>query len=140
MSRVRWGLMDEETQRYAAIIKIKQARLHELDKQSATMGRDTPPHIAMEIGSLKEELGMMEIALQSPARANSSDELGPQGRFLVYYQQNREIKQSIAALAIESREGRAVQRQWIFLIGLVVVLILIAVVALVTYLFARGAL
>lgn len=132
--------MDEETQRYAAIIRIKQARLHELDKQSATMGLNTPPHVAMEIGSLKEELGMMEIALASPARAVSTDELGPQGRFLVYYQQNREIKQSIAALAVESREGRAMQRQWILLIGVVVILILIAVVALVTYLFARGAL
>jgi len=112
-----------------------------LDIQAAALGKyNVPPQIEMERQSLMEELGMLELAIQAPARSEVGDELGPGGRFLVYYQQNREIKQSIAALAVESREGRAVQRNWILLIGLVVILILVAVVALVTYLLTKGAL
>ena len=132
--------MDEETQRYAAIIRLKQARLHELDKQAAVYGIDEPPQIAMERGSLQEELGMMEIAVQSPARSSAGDELGAAGRFVVYYQQNQDIKRSIAALSVRSEEWRMLQRNWIIIIGMVVILILIAVVSLVTYLITKGAL
>jgi hypothetical protein len=140
--------VDEETARFIAIRKIKLDRLYELDRQAAAFGEyNAPPHIQMERTSLRDELGMMESAINSPARAEVGDELGPAGRFLVYHQQNREIKQSIAALAVEfekfvssSQEWRAMHRNWILLIGLVVILILIAVVALVTYLFTRGAL
>lgn len=133
--------MDEETLRYAEIIKLKQRFLHELDKQAAMLGDlNVPPHIEMQRQTLMAELGMMETALDSPARAVVGDELGPRGRFVVNYQQNREIKQSIAALAVQSEKWREMQRNWILLIGLVVILILIAVVALVTYLFTKGAL
>jgi tetrahydromethanopterin S-methyltransferase subunit G len=136
----RAGEVDEETRRYAEIIKAKQARLHQLDKQAATMGLDTPPHIEMERQTLQEDLGIMEVALESPITGSLSDDLGPRGRFITNYQQNREIKQSIAALAVEMRQGLAMHRNLFILIGLVVILILVAVVALVTYLFTKGAL
>jgi hypothetical protein len=133
--------VDEETQRYAEIIKIKQRHLHELDKQAAALGKyNVPPHIEMQRQTLMEELGMMEVALESPAGATVTDELGPRGRFLVSYQQNREIKQSLAALGVKLEARLDMHRNIFILIGIVVILILVAVVALVTYLFTKGAL
>ena len=137
--------MDDETRRYIAIRKIKQARLFELDKQAATYGLAVPPHIEMERVSLRDELSMVESAIAAPARAEVGDELGVSGRFLVYHQQNREIKQSIAALAVQlesfiaqSVAWRAMHRQWLLIIGMAVIVILIAVVAIVTYLLTTG--
>jgi hypothetical protein len=133
--------VDEETLRYAAIIKIKQSRLQELEEQAAGMGiYYTPPHIAMEIDSLKEELGMMDVAIESPARTSVGDELGPRGRFVVNWQQNQDIKKSIAAILVKMETGFKMQRNWIILIGLIVVLILIAFTVFVTYLATKGAL
>lgn len=148
MSRLRWGIVDEETQHYARVFKTKRARLNELEVQAAAIGEyNVPPQIAMEIGSLKEELGMVTIAMESPARADVGDEIGPRGRFVVNYQQNQDIKKSIAALTVQfeqfvttSQEWRVIHRNWILIIGLVVILILVAVVALVTYLITKGAL
>ena len=133
--------MDEETLRYAEIITIKQRHLHELDKQAAALGTyNVPPHIEMQRQTLREELDMMVTALESPASAGVGDELGPRGRFVVNYQQNREIKQSIAALLVKMNTGFAMQRNWMILIGLIVVLIFAAVIALVTFLITKGAL
>lgn len=140
--------MDEETTRFVAIRKIKLNRLYELDKQAAAYGAySVPPHVEMERGSLRDELGMMESAINSPARADVTDELGPAGRFLVNHQQNREIKQSIAALAVQletfvadSLEWRTMHRTWILIIGVAVILILVAVVAIVTAVAMRGGL
>lgn len=141
-----WGTVDEETQRFIAIRKIKQQRLHELDKQAAALGEyAVPPHIEMERTSLREELGMVEVAIQSPARSEIGDELGASGRFLVYHQQNRDIKQSIAALATElqdfvgeSKDWRTMHRQWLIIITIVVVLILVAIVGYVAYQAGQG--
>ncbi len=133
--------MDDETQHYARVYKAKRARLNIIEEQIAAVGEyNVQPHVAMERDSLREELDMFGIALESPARADVGDELGPRGRFVVNYQQNQDIKKSIAALAVKSEEWREMQRNWIILIGLVVILILVAVVALVTYLFTKGAL
>lgn len=138
--------MDEETQRYAAIIKIKQQRLFELDKQAAAQGEySVAPHIQMERESLREEVGMMETAIAAPGRAETADELGPSGRFQVYYQQNREIKQSIAAVAVKldgfietSKGWRASTRFWLITIGIIVAVLLLTVVSTITYIVARG--
>lgn len=139
--------MDDETRRYAEIIKAKQDRLHFLDKQAAIYGVDTSPQIEMERSSLQEELGMMEIALGSPARAVVGDELGPRGRFVVNVEQNREIKQSIAAVAVQletfikaSLEWRTMHRNWILIIGLAVVIILVIIVAAVSFFVGKGGL
>ena len=133
--------MDEETLRYAELIRIKQRYLHELDKQAAALGKyNVPPHIEMQRQTLMEELGMMETALDSPASARAGDELGPRGRFAVNYQQNREIKQSIATLDVKIGTRLDMHRNLFILIGVIVILILVAVVALVTYLFTKGAL
>ena len=138
--------MDDETRHLIEVRKAKLDRLRFLDEQAAKFGPlYTPPHIEMERGSLREELGMVETAIQSPARAEVSDELGPAGRFQVNYQQNREIRQSIAALAVQletfmsaSLEWRTRHRFWLLIIGFFVLLILIAVVALVTYAVTGG--
>jgi len=138
--------VDEETTRYAQVLKIKQARLHELDKQAAAFGAIyTPPHIEMERVSLREELGMVETAIQSPARAEVTEELGPAGRFLVNYERGREIKQSIAAVLVkletfvQSSEGwRALHRSFIIIIGIAVIVVALSVVVMATYLITRG--
>jgi hypothetical protein len=140
--------MDEETIHYARVYKAKRARLNVLEEQIAAIGEyNVSPHVAMERNSLTEELAMFEVAIESPARADVSDELGPRGRFVVNYQQNQDIKKNIAALAVQfeqfvatSLEWRTMHRNWIVIIGLVVILILVAVVALVTYLITKGAL
>jgi hypothetical protein len=53
----------------------------------------------MQRQTLMEELGMMEVALESPAGADGRPTSSAHaGAFVVSYQQNREIKQSLAAL------------------------------------------
>lgn len=141
MSRFVWGTVDEETKHYARVYKAKRARLNVIEEQIAAQGEyNVQPHLAMERDSLTEELAMFGIAIESPARADVSDELGPRGRFVVNYQQNQDIKKTLAVIVTQSEEWRAMQRNWIILIGLIVILILIAVVALVTYLLTKGAL
>lgn len=132
--------MDDETRHYAERIKIKQSRLRILEKQADRMGSEVPPHIEMERQSLLAELDMFETALDSPVVGKISDELGPRGRFTVNYQQNQDIKKSIATLLVMMETRFAVQRNWIILVGLVVILILIAFVVFVTYLVTKGAL
>ena len=139
--------MDEETARYISIRKVKLKRLHELDLQAAAYGEyNVPPQVQMERSSLRDELGMVETAINAPARAEVSEELGAAGRFLVYHQQNREIKQSIAALAIDledfvtqSQDWRSMHRQWLFIIGVAVVIILVIIVGVVAFEVGRGA-
>lgn len=139
--------MDTETVRYAEIIRAKQDRLHVLDIQAAKYGIDVPPHIAMERVSLEAELRTVEATLDSPIRAELGDELGPRGRFVVNHQQNTEIKQSIAAVSVKldrfidaSETWRTMHRNWIILIGIVVIIILVALAVLITYVLTTGAL
>jgi hypothetical protein len=140
------GVVDEETSRFIAIRKVKLERLYLLDKQAAAAGEfNVPPQVEMERRSLRDELGMIDAAIAAPARSEVGDELGPAGRFLVYHQQNREIKQSIAALAVElqtfvteSQEWRVMHRQWLIIISIIVVLILVAIVGYVAYLAGQG--
>lgn len=146
--------MDDETRRYAAIIRAKQDRLHVLDHQAAIYGIDVPPHIAMERVSLEAELSAVETTLDSPIRASLGDELGPKGRFVVTYQQNlgieeqnEKIRKTVAAMSVKldrfiegTETWRAMHRNWIIIVTIVVILILIAVVAIVTYLLTKGTL
>jgi len=147
--------MDEEVKHLIEVRKAKIDRLNTLDKQAATFGPlYTPPHIEMERVSLREELGMVETAIKSPARAEVSEELGPAGRFQVNYQQNRDIRESIAAVAVEV-EGLAVKfsqfvlatmswrssmRTWIIIIGVTVLVLIIVVVSIVSYVYGRAGL
>ncbi len=137
--------MDEETARYAAILKIKQARLFELDKQAALYGIEVPPHIAMERVSLKDELAMVESAIRSPARSETADELGPAGRYKVSRQDSQDIKQSIAAVLNkldafidDSKAWRDVNRQVLLIIGVAVLFLVIAIAVIITYLLTTG--
>lgn len=146
--------LDEETRRYAEIIRAKQDRLFVLDVQAAKYGIDVPPHIAMERVSLEAELRAVETTLDSPIRAEFSDELGVRGRFVVNHQQNqdikkqnREIKQSIAAVVVkldrfieDSKSWRNMHRQLILIIGIAVIIIMIALAILGTFLITKGAL
>lgn len=128
--------MDEEARRYAAIIKAKQDRLFQLNRQAAQMGMDTPPHIEMERQTLQEEVGMFEVALESPASASASDELGPRGRFAVNYQQNRRAEQRLDLLIrVLEMFGRL-----FILVGIGLLIILVIVVAGITYVVTKGGL
>lgn len=138
--------MDEDTRHYITLRKTKLKRLRELDIQAAAYGEySVPPHIQMERTSLQDELGMVESAINAPARAEVGDELGERGRFLVYHQQNREIRQSIAAVAVQleefikqSLEWRMKISQWVLLITITVFIIILIVVAYVAYEIGRG--
>ena len=139
--------LDEETRRYAEIIRAKQDRLFYLDVQAAKYGIDVPPHIAMERVSLEAEVRAVETTLDSPIRAGFSDELGVRGRFVVNHQQNQDIKKSIAHVVVkldrfieDSKAWRNMHRQLILIIGIAVIVILIALAVLLTYLFTKGAL
>jgi len=135
------GTLDDETQHYVRVLKVKQARLRILDEQAAALGEyNVPPHIEMERQSLMDELGMIEFAIAAPARAEVTEQLGPAGRFLVNHQQYREVKQSLAAISVKIEQGFAMHRQWIMIIGVAVLLILVAVVAIVTAIALRGGL
>lgn len=147
--------MDEETRRYIRIRKDKQAELGILEEQAAKFGDlYVPPHIKMQIGALHDELSIVESAIKSPARSAISDELGPAGRFAANHQDNREVKQMIASLAVDlekagtqSREWRAQMEermrrfgQWNIVITILVVLILVAGAIFVTYILTKGSL
>jgi hypothetical protein len=138
--------VDDETLHYARVYKTKRARLNILEEQIAAIGEfNVSPHIAMERDSLTEELGMFEVAMGSPARAEAGEELGVRGRFVVTYQQNQDIKKSMAALKVQAETlaktvetGFAMHRNWILLIGVVVILIFAIVVALGTAIYIGG--
>lgn len=138
--------MDEETRHYARVLKAKQDRLFVLDEQAAAYGKyNVPPHIEMERTSLRDELGMVEMAIQAPARAKIGDELGPAGRFLVSHQQYLEVKQSIAAVAVsleefikQSLDWRMKISQFVLLIAITVGFIVVIVVAYVAYSIGKG--
>ena len=145
--------VDEETKHHIRIRKTKLARLRVLDLQAATYGEfNVPPHIEMERTSLRDELGMVEMAIKAPARPEIVEELGPSGRFLVNTEQNREIKQSIAALAVQIDEfikqsldwratitGTLMQhRQWFLLLAITIFFIVVIVVAFVAFAIGRG--
>jgi hypothetical protein len=138
--------VDDETLHYARVYKAKRARLNILEEQIAAIGEfNVSPHVAMERDSLTEELGMFEVAMGSPARAEAGEELGVRGRFVVGYQQNQDIKKSMAALKVQIETlaktvetGFAMHRTWILLIGVVVILIFAIVVALGTAMYIGG--
>jgi len=147
--------MDEETRRYIRIRKDKQAELSILEEQAAKFGDlYVPPHIKMQIGALKDELSMVESAIKSPARSAVSDELGPAGRFAVSHQDNREVKQMIAALAVDIEKAAVQSREWrdhlgermrrlslwSVVITILVVVIIVTIAIIVTYLLTKGAL
>lgn len=128
--------MDDETRHYADIIRAKQDRLNVLNVQAAKYGIDVPPHVEMERQTLSAEVGMFEVALESPASASAGDELGPRGRFAVSYQQNRRALERLDLLVrVLEMFGKA-----FILVGVVLIIILIVVVAVVTYLFTKGVL
>jgi hypothetical protein len=155
VSRFALGPVDEETQRYIRIRKDKQAQLGILEEQAAKFGdMYVPPYLKMQIGALQDELSMVESAIKSPARSIVSDELGPAGRFAVNHQEGREVKQMIAALAIDLETAGAQSLDWRrrmedrmrrlgswnIVITILVVLILVAGAIFVTYVLTKGAL
>src|SRR5262249_30867609 len=125
--------------------EIKRRRLHELDKQADRYGVDTPPHIEMERTQLRYELGVVETAINSPARVQIGDELGPAGRFMYSSEQNRQTLEAVRLIGTrldefirDSLTWRSMHRTLITVLIVVVVVILVAVVAISTYLLTHG--
>lgn len=145
--------MDDETQRARLeeqrLVErrdIKRRRLHELEKQADYYGeRDVPPHIEMERVQLSYELGIVETALNSPARAGIGDELGPAARFTVGLESSRRLESAVSLLGRrlddfidDSKAWRNMHRQVLLIIGIAVIVILVIVVALGTAMYIRG--
>jgi len=139
--------VDNDEQRLIERREIKRRRLHELDKQADRYGPETPPHIEMERTQLRYELGIVESAISNPARPQIGDELGAAGRFMVNMEQGRQTIEAIRFIGTrldefikDSIAWRNMHRTLITILIVAVVCMLIAVVAIVTYLFARGGL
>ena len=147
--------MDDETRRYVQIRKDRQQELAILEEQAAKFGdMYVPPYLKMRIGAIQDELSIVESAIKSPARAAISDELGPAGRFAANHQDSREVKQMIAALAVDLEQaGKQSQDYrdgmdgrmrrlglWNIVNTILVVLILVAGAIFVTYVLTKGAL
>lgn len=90
--------MDEESARLTEIYRVRRARLHQLELQDASMGRDAAPHIKIEISELRAALGLVEGAIASAASAEAVQELGPVGRY-------RSLHREIARVRQRSDEG-----------------------------------
>ena len=136
---------DSETDRLRELREIKRERLHELDKQAERYGLDVPPHIALERARLQKELRPLDAVVDRAPNAAFVEELGGSGRFGVTYTEIQRANDGIALLGERlddfiamSREWRAMHRQWIILIGIVVVVILVAGAVVVTYVLTRG--
>jgi hypothetical protein len=136
---------DSETDRLRELREIKRQRLHELDKQAERYGYDVPAHIALERAELQKELKPLDVVVDRAPSAAFVEELGGSGRFGVTYGEIQRANDGIALLGERlddfiaiSREWRAMHRQWIILIGIVVVVILVAFAVVATYVFTRG--
>lgn len=135
-----------EEQRLVERRDIKRRRLHELEKQADFYGeRDVPPHIEMERVQLDYELGVIETALNSPARAGIGDELGPAARFTVGLEGNRRLEAKVSFIGRrldefidDSKAFRDMNRQVLLIIGIVVIIILVVVVAIITAIVVGG--
>ena len=49
-------MTEHSTQRLSELLKLKESRLHELEKQQAIQGISTPPHISIEIESIQRDI------------------------------------------------------------------------------------
>lgn len=134
--------MSDDAEHFYDLRQVKLKRLRALDKQAALLGdAQTPAHIQVERAELRAELGLVEGIIGLAMRPQIGDELSANGRFLAYIVEIKRANDGIAQLG-EKLEGVFEQvnrfRQWIILIGIVVVVILVAGAVVATYVFTRG--
>lgn len=137
--------MDEETQRLLDIRQAKLRRLRVLEVQQAQYGNDCPPHITIEVEGLRRALGLVDAAVASPVTSDIVEELGQSGRFMATDTRLSHIERSIARLTVQlesfiedSMQWRGGQRGWLIIITIAIVFVLMVVVAVVTYIAAKG--
>jgi hypothetical protein len=140
-------VVGEETQRLLELRATRLQRLQVLEIQQATFGVDCPAHIIIEVAGLRRSLGLLDAAVVSPLDDNIVEELGQSGRYRATDTKLRRIDDALAFLGErleasidESRMWRGTHRQLIIVIGIAVIVILMAVVAIATYLVTRGGL
>ena len=80
---------DEDRQRDIRAMKLRQLRA--LETQQATMGTLTPPHVTIQIETLRRELQMTETILASPIEPRFAEGLGADGRFIVILSKIEEV-------------------------------------------------
>jgi phosphoglycolate phosphatase-like HAD superfamily hydrolase len=136
----------EEQAHFEEVSALRLRTLRTIEAQIERQGGEAyaQSHLLNQRTELQYQLGIVEKAASSAASGVSED-LGPSGRFAVYYKQNEEIQAAVRLLGRRldefiagSLEWRSMHRQWIFIIGFVVVMILLILVAVITWLAARG--
>lgn len=137
--------MDDETQRLIQIRNAKLERLRLLEVQQARQGNDAPPHLVVEVESLRRALGLVDAAVSSPLTPDVVEALGQSGRYMATDTRLNAIERSIARwgaqweLFIEdSMRWRKAHWQWLVIITVVLVLALLVLVAGVTYILTKG--
>jgi hypothetical protein len=135
-------VVDDETKRLVRIRTAKKAQLGALEEQIANLGEHyAPPHMLVERKALADEIQMVEDAVTTPARPFIGDELGASGRFLVYHAENKRTNDGMVLLFARVEglfEEMKLHRQWLVIIGGIVVVVLLIVAIFVTYVLTKG--
>jgi hypothetical protein len=80
------------------IRNARKRRLYVLEEQAAQYGLDCPPHITVEIASLKKELEIRESIIASPIEAEVAASIGPDGQFIALTQFFDQVNKGISMI------------------------------------------
>lgn len=137
--------MDDETRRLIAIRSAKLGRLRLLELRQAREGDGTDPAVIIEIEGLRRALGQLDAAVASPLTPDIVEDLGQSGRYMATDTRLNQIERGIARLTAQlesfiedSMQWRGGQRQWLVIITIAIVIALMVLVAVVTYIAAKG--
>lgn len=87
----------EEIDRIKERLNDSRKRLRVLDRQIAQFGEKwAPAHLITESAEIREAISKYETVLGSPLSAEVGDELGDGGRFILYVEELRAVKDSVA--------------------------------------------
>lgn len=135
----------DDTERLIQVRAARLARLHLLEVQEAQRGSDTPPHITIELASLRRSLGLVDAAVASPLDDDIVEQLGASGRYRATDTRLKRLEKGIAFLGARLEASIEEARMWRkpvivigIVIGIVVILILMITTGIVTYLVTRS--
>lgn len=87
----------EEIERIASLCQAQRQRLRVVETQIAQFGEKwAPAHLLVERAETREAIARYETVLGSSLPAEVGDDLGDSGRFILYLEELRAVRQSIA--------------------------------------------